>query len=473
MAVTKYIYSVASDTLNGIVAASTLYQEIEDDATVVVDPDHIEVTGDVLDVWMADALTAGQETGLDAVVAAHTGYGRGAGARLKGLVLEPVDTPAAPTVAAQGTGGSTTWGYKVTAHSEVGETLASSETQITDGNATLDGTNYNQVSWSAVDGAIEYSVYRTTAGGTPSSTGLLFTTSLLSVNDKGSAASGTAPSEDRSGSLLIGDGIEASDVDRLLTIAENTSDVSTVTSLARLIRRSSGTVTDGFGTGLACSLEDAGNVLRILGALHMLWGDAGPTAADLEGKFRVMLRDGASSTLVEKMSVDSVGVHAPNLAMELVERQTVSGSAVDEVTFSSLDGDNDRIYKLFAMIKNADGANARTFYFRPNDVGGTDTDSARLSYTAAASTPSGSTYLRIGAMDAGEWLFAEATFYAKSGQDRMFNCMASRTSGTDGFGSVSGGMWSDTTSNVTSIVIKGSDTNVIDVGSEFSLYKIL
>jgi len=72
MAATKYTYSVSGDTANGAVSSDSLATEIATSA-IVIALDYIAVTGDVLDVWMKDALSGGDETILDGLVAAHTG----------------------------------------------------------------------------------------------------------------------------------------------------------------------------------------------------------------------------------------------------------------------------------------------------------------------------------------------------------------------------------------------------------------
>lgn len=71
-----------------------------------------------------------------------------------------IAVPAEPTVTPTGTGGSTTWHYEITAYNANGETSPSVIRTITNGNATLNGTNYNAVSWSADTGATGYNVYR-------------------------------------------------------------------------------------------------------------------------------------------------------------------------------------------------------------------------------------------------------------------------------------------------------------------------
>jgi len=72
MAQTKYTYSVATDTLNAVVDVDTLDNSVRTSA-IVTALDYTNVFGDVLDIFMKDALSVGDETILDGVVAAHTG----------------------------------------------------------------------------------------------------------------------------------------------------------------------------------------------------------------------------------------------------------------------------------------------------------------------------------------------------------------------------------------------------------------
>jgi hypothetical protein len=129
---------------------------------------------------------------------------KGTIANVGGLTVSSLSTPGAPTVTPQGTTGATTWGYRITAGSSTGETLASAEGTTTAGNATLSATNFNRLTWSAVAGANDYRIYRTTAGGTPATTGLIGTATGLTFDDTGLAASGPVPTVDSSGFVGIG-----------------------------------------------------------------------------------------------------------------------------------------------------------------------------------------------------------------------------------------------------------------------------
>lgn len=73
--------------------------------------------------------------------------------------------PAPPTVAPQGTTGSTAYSYRVSALNESGETLASTATAISNGTYSLSVSNYNKISWSAVSGATSFNVYGRKAAG--------------------------------------------------------------------------------------------------------------------------------------------------------------------------------------------------------------------------------------------------------------------------------------------------------------------
>lgn len=98
-----------------------------------------------------------------------------------------------PVVTHGGALGTTTYGYKVTATNAYGETEASVEGTSPYGNATLSGTNWNIISWSAVDGATGYKLYRTTGGGAvPVLLAVLKSTTLV-YNDLGTTGTAATP----------------------------------------------------------------------------------------------------------------------------------------------------------------------------------------------------------------------------------------------------------------------------------------
>jgi hypothetical protein len=126
------------------------------------------------------------------------------------LQLLDLSNPTAPTVTptiASG-GASTTYSYAIVAYqADGGHTAVSPAGTTAVGPDSLSATNFNTITWSSVSGAeAYYNVYRT-AGGT--STGLINptpipATGVLSFVDNGLTASGSAPTINNSGCLLIG-----------------------------------------------------------------------------------------------------------------------------------------------------------------------------------------------------------------------------------------------------------------------------
>ena len=121
--------------------------------------------------------------------------------------ITTVPTPAAPTITQAGTAGTTTYGYRVSAISGTGETIASTETTTATGNATLSGTNYNIVSWTPTAGAESYKVYGRTAGAElliAGTTGAVYNTALCSYNDTGAITpAGALPLANSTGYLTV------------------------------------------------------------------------------------------------------------------------------------------------------------------------------------------------------------------------------------------------------------------------------
>ena len=72
MSATKYTYSIAEDFPHAKVDTSRLTQEIQASA-IVTALDYINSSGDDCDIWFKDALSVGDETVLDGLVAAHSG----------------------------------------------------------------------------------------------------------------------------------------------------------------------------------------------------------------------------------------------------------------------------------------------------------------------------------------------------------------------------------------------------------------
>lgn len=226
MADTSYNYSVSTDFKNQAVANGVLYEEIVNSTIASASILRVDVSGDDCSIWFNDPLSSGDETTLDGLVSVHDGMQQpaqvfvgsvpaagneavrisGSGRFDGGVRVVTAATPDAPSVVPSGATGSTSWGYRVTAVSDVGETLASAETLITNGVATLSTVNFNKISWAEVIGARTYNVYRSTSGGTPGSTGLIATVmpGQCHINDIGLSASGSVPSANSTGRILLG-----------------------------------------------------------------------------------------------------------------------------------------------------------------------------------------------------------------------------------------------------------------------------
>jgi hypothetical protein len=109
------------------------------------------------------------------------------------LTTAPALADITPAVVPTPAGGTTSYDYYVIAVFSDGSTTGSSiSTSISNGPASLDGTHFNAISWTAVPGATNYRIYVDDREGTPSSLGLLGTTSSTTFNDTGQVASNLA-----------------------------------------------------------------------------------------------------------------------------------------------------------------------------------------------------------------------------------------------------------------------------------------
>jgi hypothetical protein len=101
MAQTKYTYSIAVDTANALLAEDSLKKEIED-SSIIIALDYIAALGDVLDIYMKDALSTGDKTTLDAIVTSHEGVGLASDPTLVAIDSEPAAPPFAAKVTPEG-----------------------------------------------------------------------------------------------------------------------------------------------------------------------------------------------------------------------------------------------------------------------------------------------------------------------------------------------------------------------------------
>lgn len=124
-------------------------------------------------------------------------------ARVRLMETLALTTPGSPLVSPQGTPGSKTITYAVVATNTAGHSDTSQGTTITTGASTLNGTNFNRLTWQAVPGATGYDVYRTATNGTgPTTTGKIgaVVAPIVTLDDTGLAGdSATAPTTNTSG----------------------------------------------------------------------------------------------------------------------------------------------------------------------------------------------------------------------------------------------------------------------------------
>lgn len=116
--------------------------------------------------------------------------------------------PGSPTITNVGAAGSTTYTYFVVCHDRNGGvTLPSAAGTTTTGNATLDLTNYNTVSWTAIDGCFQWDVLQTDTAHSIAlnqNPGFAVGTSTLAYKDQGGASSAyTAPTRNTTGDTLL------------------------------------------------------------------------------------------------------------------------------------------------------------------------------------------------------------------------------------------------------------------------------
>lgn len=163
------------------------------------------------------------------------------GAAFFGLLsVTKITDPSAPTVVAVGTTGSTTYTYFVACHDgNGGSTLASSGTTITNGNATLNGTNYNQVTFTIPTHALNCDILKTD---TSHSVALAQTASPYLDQGAGSSVY-TAPTRNTTGDGQFGGAVTAG------------SFTSTIATGDMSAARSAGTGKHWFGSNGSQSLD--------------------------------------------------------------------------------------------------------------------------------------------------------------------------------------------------------------------------
>jgi hypothetical protein len=115
-----------------------------------------------------------------------------AGLNLGTLTTKSLSIPV-PSQNLIGSGSGTNWRYQVVAVAGDGSSSAASSLTLASGPSTINGTNFWRITWPAITGAASYDVYRVVAGTTPSTTGKVGNTALLTFDDTGLAGDATTP----------------------------------------------------------------------------------------------------------------------------------------------------------------------------------------------------------------------------------------------------------------------------------------
>jgi hypothetical protein len=175
------------------------------------------------------------------------------------------------------------------------------------------------------------------------------------------------------------------------------------------------------------------------------------------------------------------GSGTPSAGLVLVQSQYVTGSAVSSLTFDNLDGDTHKNYLLISRIYLPSGVGAGgatlTVTLRPNGLTTGVATTYRSSFGASSSQ--GSWALAHSLLSAGATSYGLVTtnIAASTGKPRLIKSNSSwYSSGVAALvDSESATRWSDTSTNITSLVIYGDISNasqaVIGVNSEFHLYR--
>jgi hypothetical protein len=157
----------------------------------------------------------------------------------------------------------------------------------------------------------------------------------------------------------------------------------------------------------------------------------------------------------------------------LVQSQYVTGTASDSITFSSLNGDTDKLYLLTFYLKiGGPSAAAYSVSFKPNNVATNQLSLGSSTSTSATSVGSYASSWTITSMLKGSEYYGQILIHADKASQRMFSLKGAAYTAAGGVFIQDDMMyWNETSTNLTSIVLAGSSTGNFDVGSEFHLYK--
>jgi hypothetical protein len=172
------------------------------------------------------------------------------------------------------------------------------------------------------------------------------------------------------------------------------------------------------------------------------------------------------------------GVLTPNKiegTWERIYSNTIT-SATSSFSITGLEGNTDVIYRLVTRIISDDVSTPTYRFYLSNDT--TDANYGRQNLQAIVSTiiaPRANNYIFFGYADAsGQINMADTLIYAKSGYNRIFLlnnvCQISGTRVRRVF--ICGGVWNDSSTELTSIDLTCDTAGGFGVGSNIELYRL-
>lgn len=220
-----------------------------------------------------------------------------------------------------------------------------------------------------------------------------------------------------------------------------------------------------------------GGDVRISGSLTVGTGSIRITSNDIQFDSSVKLEQ-SGSNLKFYDGNNTSGISLTNLGgLTLIESKYISANT-QTVTFSNLDGNRDVLYALF--IRRIQGSSSTQHEIRPN--GTTSNLSAYYHIVSSIGTHqvgSYATQITYGSpIASGSQGLVQVTFAATTGRPRVFNISHvydTPNAGATVFGFAKNevvGKWNDISTNLTSLEIRGNQTDTFVSGSEFHLYKL-
>lgn len=221
-----------------------------------------------------------------------------------------------------------------------------------------------------------------------------------------------------------------------------------------------------------------GGDVRISGSLKIGSGSITLTSNDIQFGSSTNKLELSGSNLKFYDARNADGITLTDLGgLTLIESKYVSANT-QTVTFSNLNGNRDVLYALF--IRRIQGSSSTQQEIRPN--GTTSNLSAYYHIVSSIGTHtvgSYSTQLTYGSpIASGSQGLVQVTFAASTGRPRVFNISHvydTPNAGATVYGFAKNevvGKWNDISTNLTSLEIRGNQTDTFVSGSEFHLYKL-